>query len=85
MSISENQAKYQNLLLKKALEKAEANPTALLFDPQGRVLIDIPASETSKDDTREELTGLGFSPTHTTTVSLDVNCSSVLKEQFKQI
>ncbi|HHT0594147.1 TPA: hypothetical protein ACTXXA_002494 [Legionella anisa] len=64
---------YIALLIQKAKEKALANPNALLFDPQGRVLIDVKLPEGAEElfkwgFTRDE----EFNPSKVTTVSLDV-------------
>ncbi|WP_392538454.1 hypothetical protein [Legionella sp. 227] len=64
---------YMGLLIQKAKEIALKNPEKLLFDPQGRVLIDVELSEEEQASFKEGFTGdKNFKPTKVTTVSLDV-------------
>ncbi|KTD42838.1 hypothetical protein [Legionella parisiensis] len=71
---------YIAQLIQKAKENALANPNALLFDPQGRVLIDVALPKDA-----EVLFKKGFpldeqfSPSKVTTVSLDVTQDPELK------
>lgn len=79
----EARRKYMELLIRKAKEKALSAPDALLFDPQGRVLIDVELTQEDK-----ELFRIGFPREKTftaskfTTVSLDVTSVPVTEPQF---
>ncbi|KTC80933.1 hypothetical protein Lche_2953 [Legionella cherrii] len=74
--------KYVNLLIQKAKNKAlSTGPDNLLYDPQGRVLIDVELSEEEQASFKEGFTGdKNFKPTKVTTVSLDVTKDPDLQE-----
>lgn len=74
--------KYVNLLIQKAKNKAlSTGPNNLLYDPQGRVLIDVELSEEEQASFKEGFTGdKNFKPTKVTTVSLDVTKDPDLQE-----
>lgn len=76
------QAIYLTFITKEARKKVELlNKSELAFDPQGRVLVDVELSdEAIKQYTKETL---GFKPTPTVTVSLDISDLPVLYDAFK--
>ena len=74
------QSEYAQSLIERTTKEALRDPAGLLFDPQGRVLIDIKLSDDDKELFKEIF---GRDPASVTTVSLDITNNPELNTLYK--